>query len=146
MTRSPIRGKDNNAITRSVTISIAHGEQIHLTVILDWITDLTGYTITATVAEGANEAGDGTEVPKDEDATLTVTTLPIIDADVADNTFKMVLPADLIDAWDQKPTPDDPVYGFFGLSIADPGVGVAQQKFVPIRGLIEVRYNPGESV
>lgn len=147
MPRTAIRAKSTDVITDdgSVLVSVVQGEQIHLTFTLGWLTDLTGYTITAKVAEGANEAGDLEDAPLQEDATLTVTTLTILDDDVSDNVFKVVIPDDLVDAWDVPPTPDDPVYGFFALSVADTGTGDNQQIFVPVRGLIEVRYNPVES-
>lgn len=148
MPRSPIRAKTTDVITDdgSVLVSVAQGEQIHLTFTLGWLTDLTGYTLTAKVVEGANQAGDLEEVPfQEESSTKVVTTLPIIDADESDNTFKVVITDDFADAWDVQPTPDDPVYGFFALSVADTGSGDNQQIFVPVRGLIEVRYNPVES-
>jgi len=147
MPRTAIRAKSTDVITDdgSVLVSVAKGEQIHLFFTLGWLTDLTGYTITAKVAEGANEAGDLETPPLQEDATLTVTALTILDDDVSDNVFKVVIPDDLIDAWDVQPTPDDPVYGFFALQVADTGIGDNQQIFVPVRGLIEIRYNPVES-
>ena len=148
MPRTAIRAKSTDVITDdgSVLVSVVKGEQIHLTFTLGWLSDLTGYTITAKVAEGANEAGDLEDPPLQEDATLTVTTLTILDDDVSDNVFKVVIPDDLVDAWDVQPTPDDPVYGFFALSVADTGTGDNQQIFVPVRGMIEIRYNPVESV
>jgi hypothetical protein len=148
MPRTPIRAKTTDVITDdgSVIVSVAKGEQIHLTFTLQWLSNLTGYTITAKVAEAANEAGDLEVPPTEEDPnTPTVTTLTIIDDTVSDNTFKVVIPDDLCDTWAVQPTPDDPVYGFFALSVADTGVGDAQQIFVPVRGLVEVRYNPVES-
>lgn len=148
MPRTPIRAKTTDVITDdgSVIVSVCKGEQIHLTFTLQWLSDLTGYTITAKVAEGANEAGDLEVPPTEEDPnTPTVTTLTIIDDTVSDNTFKVVIPDDLCDTWAVQPTPDDPVYGFFALQVADTGSGDAQQIFVPVRGLVEVRYNPVES-
>lgn len=148
MARSAIRAKTIDPITDdgAVLFSVAQGEQIHITFTLNWLTDLTGYTIVAKVVEGANAAGDGTEAPTDEEtATKVVTTLPIIDDTVSDNIFKVVITDDFADSWDVQPKPDDPVYGFFALSVADTGVGDAQQIFVPVRGMIEVRYNPVES-
>jgi hypothetical protein len=146
MPRSPIREKTKDVITDdgAILFSIAKGEQIHLTFTLNWLTDLTGYTIVAKVAEALNVSGDLTEVPFQEDTSLVVTSLPIIDDTVTDN--KVVLTDDFSDTWTVQPTPDDPTYGFFALSVADTGVGDAQQIFVPVRGLIEVRYNPVESV
>lgn len=148
MPRSPIRNQNKDVITDdgSVLISVAKGEQIHITFTATSETDLTGYTLTAKVAEGANQPGDLTEVPFQEDSdTPTITTLPIIDADASDNTFIVVIPDDLCDTWAVQPTPDDPVYGFFSLQVEDTGTGDAQQIRVPVRGLIEVRYNPVES-
>jgi hypothetical protein len=148
MPRSPIRNKDKDVITDdgSVLMSVAKGEQIHWTFTATTETDLTGFTLTATVAEGANQPGDLTEVPFQEDSdTPTVTTLPIVDADASDNVFVVVIPHDLCDSWAVQPTPDDPVYGFFALQVADTGIGDNQQIRVPVRGLIEVRYNPVES-
>lgn len=148
MPRTAIRAKSTDIITDdgSVLVSVVKGEQIHLTFTLGWLTDLTGYTVTAKVAEGANQTGDLEDAPLQEDATLTVTALTILDDDVSDNVFKVVIPDDLVDAWDVQPTPDDPVYGFFALSVADTGTGDNQQIFVPVRGMIEIRYNPVESV
>lgn len=144
MPRSNIRNKEKDTITDdgSVLWSVVQGEQIQIAVTLEWLTDLTGYTITAKVAEAQNVAGDLDVAPMQEDSSLVVTTLPIIDAVVTDNTFKVVLTDDLADSWTVQPTPDDPVYGYFALQVADAGAGDAQQIFVPIRGLVEVRYNP----
>ena len=146
MPRSPIRNKAIDVITDdgSVLVSIAQGEQIHLAFTLEWLSNLTGYTLTAKVVEALNVIGDGTETPMFEADTPQITTLSIIDDDVSDNTFKVVIPSDLADSWDVAPTPDDPAYGYFALSVADTGVGANQQIFVPVRGLIEVRYNPAE--
>lgn len=144
MPRSPIRNKDKDVITDdgSVIISVAEGEQRQFTVVCGWLTDLTDYTITAKVVEGLNLSGDLTEVPFQVAETPQVVTLPIIDADASDNTFVFVLLSDLTTGWDTDPTPDDPTYGFLAVQIADTGIGDNQQIFVPIRGLVEVRYNP----
>ena len=148
MPRSPIRAKTIDAITDdgAILFSVVDGEQIQITITLDWITDLTGYTITAKIAEALNVVGDGEVLPLEEDTSLVITTLPIIDDTVTDGVFKVVITEGFHSTWDVQPAPDDPVYGFFALSIEDSGVGSAQQKFVPIRGLVEVRYNPLESI
>lgn len=148
MPRANIRGKDLDVITddAAVLISIAKGEQLQRTVTCGWLTNLTGYTIIAKVVEGANVGGDLDDPPRQEESSAVITNLPIIDADPSDNQFKFVLPHDLADAWTVQPTPDDPVYGFISVSVADTGVGIEQQVFVPIRGLVEVRYNAVESV
>jgi len=144
MPRSNITSKGIDAITDdgSILFSVAKGEQIHLTFTLEWITDLTGYTITAKVVEAFNEVGDLDVAPTQEAETPKVTELPIIDDNVSDNSFKVVITDNLANLWDVQPTPSDPVYGYFALSVADDGVGNTQQVFVPVRGLIEVRYNP----
>lgn len=148
MPRSPIRDKSIDVITDdgSILLSVADGEQIHINITLGWLTDLTGYTLTAVAAEALNITGDLVEAPLFEADTPQIVTLDIIDANVADNTFKVVIPKNLTDLWDTAPTPNDPAYAYFALKVADTGVGNAQQIFVPVRGLIEVRYNPVESV
>lgn len=148
MARSPIRAKTIDLISDdgAILISVAQGEQVHVNVTLGWLADLTGYTLTAKVVEANNVAGDLEIPPLEEEATPIVTTLSIIDDTVSDNQFKIVIPQDLADSWAVPPTPDDPTYGFLALSVADTGVGSAQQIFVPLRGLVEVRYNPVETV
>lgn len=147
MPRADIRGKDTDVITDdgAVLVSVAQGEQIHLTVTLEWVSDLTGYTLTAKCVEALNVDGDGELVPTEEATTPQVTTLTIIDDTVTDNTFKIVIPDDLVDSWDVQPAPSDPAYGYLALNVADTGSGDAQQIFTPLRGLIEVRYNPVET-
>ncbi len=148
MPRSPIRssGKDIIGDDGAVLISIAQGEQLQIGFDLDWVSDLSGYTITAKVVEGQNLPGDGAEPPlQEEPTTKVITDLTVIDPNVTDSKFIVVLPHDLIDQWDTEPTPDDPVYGFLAISIADTGVGNLQQIRVPVRGMIEAVYNPLES-
>lgn len=148
MPRSAIRSSGKDLITDdgAVLISIAKGEQIQIGFALSWMTDLTGCTITARVVEGANVPSDGRDAPLFEETTSkTITTLTVLDDDVTDNQFSLVFPADLIDDWDVQPGPDDPVYGFLAVSIADSGVGNLQQIRVPVRGMVEVMYNPLES-
>lgn len=145
MPRSPIRSRGQDIISDNgaVLISLAKGEQIQKSFTCDWLTDLSGFTIEASVVEGANLPGDGTEVPLTEKAsTPDVTELSVIK--IVGNTFTLIFPEDLADAWGQDPSPDDPVYGFFAISIADTGIGQLQQIRVPVRGLIEIVYNPLE--
>ena len=145
--RANIRGKDKDVITDdgAVIISIAQGEQRHIQVQPAWITSLTGYTISAQAVEAANASGDTITVPLAEADNPTITPLVIIDDDPSDNLFKVVLPASLADNYAVQPTPDDPVYAFFAYSLADTGSGNGQQIFVPVRGVIEIRYNPLET-
>lgn len=148
MPRSNIRDKTKDALTDdgAVIYSIAKGEQIALTITIEWLSDLSDWTITAKVVEALNVAGDGDTPPLEEDTSVVVTDLPILDADPNDNVFKVVLTKDMSDNWSVQPSPDDPTYGFIAIQMADSGVGDAQQVLVPIRGLVEVRYNPVETV
>jgi len=76
----------------------------------------------------------------------TVTTLAIIDATVTDNTFKIVIPENLVSSWITQPKPERPSYGWIGLEVRDTGVGSAQLIWKPFRGLVEVLYSPSEEV
>lgn len=146
MARSKITSKTNDIITDdgSVLISLIDGEQQRMGVTLGWLTDLTGYTLTAKIVEAANAQGSG-NLPTDVQTAGDVQTLTIIDTTVTDNTFEIVFPSTLIDAWATTPEPDQPIYGYIGLEVADTGVGTAQQIWKPIRGLVEVRYSPSEA-
>lgn len=146
MARSKITSKTNDIITDdgSVLISLIDGEQQRMGVTLGWLTDLTGYTLTAKIVEAANAQGSG-NLPTDVQTAGDVQTLTIIDTTVTDNTFEIVFPSTLIDAWATTPEPDQPVYGYVGLEVADTGVGTSQQIWKPIRGLVEVRYSPSEA-
>ena len=148
MPRSPIRsgGKDVIGDDGAVVISIAKGEQIQIGFECSWMTDMTYCTIIAKVVEGQNLPDDGAEPPLQEESTAKVITdLTVIDPVPSDNKFIVVFPRDLIDAWKVQPKPDDPVYGFVAVSVADGGVGVDHQIRVPVRGLLEAVYNPLES-
>lgn len=134
--------KDNG----SVLVSIIEGEQVHLDITLGWLTNLTNYTITPKIVEG-----DMSELDSDGYPTLVksggqVTTLPIIDSDVTDNTFKIVIPEDLIALWTTQPTPEKPTFGWIGLEVADSNSGDSQQIWKPMRGLVEVLFSPSEEV
>ena len=146
MARSKITSQTNDIITDdgAILLSLIDGEQHRMGVTLGWLTDLTGYTITAKVVEGANVQGSA-NVPTDVQPAGDVQTLTIIDATVTDNAFEIVFPSTLIDAWSTTPEPDQPIYGFIGLEVADTGVGTLQQIWKPIRGLVEVRYSPSEA-
>jgi len=147
MARSKISTTTNDVITDdgSILVSLIDGEQHRMGVTLGWLTNLTGYTITAKVVEAANVQGSAT-VPTDVQPSGDVQTLTVIDATVTDNTFELVFPSTLIDAWATTPEPDQPVYGYIGLEVADTGAGASQLIWKPIRGLVEVRYSPSEAV
>ena len=149
MARSRINSRSKDLIkdNGAVLVSIVEGEQVQLDITLGWLTNLTGYTITAKVVE-ADMAGslDGDGYPVDLQAGGVITTLPILDADVTDNTFKIVIPEDLIDSWTTQPSPTSPAYGWVGLEVRDTGTGDSQQVWKPFRGLVEVVYSPSEEV
>lgn len=147
MTRGLIRSRDTSVVTDngSLVISVVEGEQLHFDFTLEWLTDLSSYTIEAKVVESLNEDGDGRDVPMDEADTPQIVTLPILDSTPSDNIFTLVIPSDLTASWDVPPAPDDPAYAYFAISVADGGTGTAQKIFVPVRGVIEVMYNPVET-
>ncbi|MDB9983386.1 hypothetical protein OAD54_01420 [Candidatus Pelagibacter sp.] len=149
MARSKInsRSKDLMADNGAVLVSVVEGEQIHMDITLNWITNLTGYTLTAKIVE-ANMAGavNGDGYPTEVKSGGVVTTLTIVDADVTDNTFKIVIPEGLVDSWVTQPAPDTPSYGWIGLEVRDSGIGDAQQIWKPFRGLVEVMFSPSEEV
>lgn len=125
----------------SVIATLVHGEQIRLSFTVGWIGDLSNYTVSARLVEGNND-GAGS-IPTGEDATLVITSLPVINK--SGNGFQVVIPATAIDTWTVKPAPSKPVYGFFDLEISDAGVGNDQQIFRPVQGLIQFKYSPFES-
>ena len=146
MGRDRINSPSKDVIKKSGTalFSLIKGEQLHIGMTASWLTNLTGCTITAKIVEGTND-GLGT-IPTTEAAGAIITVLPILDADPTDNEFKLVFPDSLCDTWSTQPTPDKPVYGFVGVEIADAGVGDQQQKWKPVRGLVEILYSPTEAV
>jgi len=145
MGRDRINSPSKDAIKKSGTalFSLVKGEQLHIGMTAAWLTNLSGCTVTVKVVEGEND-GLGTVPTAQKSGTPIITTLPVLDADVTDNTFKIVFPDTLCDTWNVQPTPDKPVYGFIGVEIADGGVGDNQQKWKPVRGLVEILYSPTE--
>lgn len=148
MARSRINSRSKDLITDdgAVLISIVEGEQKHMDITLNWLTNLSGYTITAKVVEADMTGNTSEGYPKEVKSGGTVTTLDIIDNVVTDNTFKIVIPENLIDLWTTQPSPDSPTYGWIGLEVRDTGAGNAQQIWKPFRGLVEVLYSPSEEV
>lgn len=144
MTRESISSGTLDLVSaRSVIISVADGEQLRFKVTLNWLTDLTGYTKVCKIVEGLNE-GLGKK-PKAVRPSGIVTTIPILDSDITDNTFDLVIPQSLIATWTVKPSPDMPVYGFIDLEVADTETGDQKQIWKPIQGLVEVSYSPTEA-
>jgi len=145
MPRSAITSTSKDLIydDGAVLVSVIKGEQTRLDIVASWLTNLSGYTITAKIVEGDNTQDSGV-IPATANNSPVVTTLTILDSTPTDNQFDIVIPQDLTDTWDTYPIPDKPVYGFIGLEIADTGTGVNQQIWKPMRGVVEVRYSPTE--
>ena len=150
MARSKINSKSKDLIddNGSVLLSVIEGEQIHMDVTLNWVTNLSGYTLTAKIVEADSSSLDYTkeELPTQEQSGGEITTLTIIDSDPTDNNFKIVIPEALVDNWTTQPRPDKPSYGWIGLEVRDGGTGANQQIWKPMRGLVEVLYSPSEAV
>ena len=150
MARTRINSKSKDLIddNGSVLLSLVEGEQIHMDITLNWITNLSGYTLTAKIVEADSSNLDYTkdELPTTEQSGGEITTLAIIDSDATDNTFKLVIPEDLVENWVTQPSPTKPAYGWIGLEVRDTGIGDAQQIWKPMRGLVEVLYSPSEAV
>jgi len=149
MARSKINSKSKDLIddNGSVLLSVIEGEQIHMDVTLNWVTNLSGYTLTAKIVEADSSSLDYAkeELPTQEQTGGVITTLTIIDSDPTDNNFKIVIPEALVDNWTTQPRPDKPSFGWIGLEVRDSGTGSNQQIWKPMRGLVEVLYSPSEA-
>ena len=147
MGRDRINSRARSLVTDdgAVFVSIIQGEQIHLRITLDWLTNLTGYTMLSKVVE-ADMAGslNAANLPVDVKTGGQVVDLTIIDTVTTDNSFVLVIPQTLITDWAAQPEPEVPVYGWLDLEVADTGTGAAQQVWKPFRGLVEVRFSPTE--
>ena len=149
MARTRINSKSKDLIddNGSVLLSVIKGEQIRLGVTLGWLTNLTGYTITAKIIEANSSALDHTDptsLPTLQQNSGIITLLTIIDTTVSDNTFEIVIPENLVDNYTTQPLPGKPSYGWIGVSVADNATGNNQQIWKPMRGLVEILYSPSE--
>jgi hypothetical protein len=144
MARSKITSASQDLISDNGAIlaSVIDGEQIHLDVTLNWLVNLTDYELKVTVIEAKN-LGDG-EFPTEVQPDGVIQQLPIVDSTPSDNSFKIVIPEELIADWTTQPAPDKPVYGYIELEVKDDGIGNLQQIWKPLRGLVEVLYSPTE--
>lgn len=144
MARSRITSTSKDIITDdgAVLISVIQGEQIRLELTLNWLTNLTDFDIAVKVVEADMTELNRRGRPIQVQTGGVTTSLTVVDPETTDNKFQVVIPKTLSDAWTTQPTPDSPVYGFFGFRIADPGVGDEQQVFKFMRGLVEVLYSP----
>lgn len=132
--------KDNGA----VLVSIIQGEQIHLELTLNWLINLSGYTITAKVQEAKND-GEGS-YPSEIKTGGAVDVLPLLNPVTTDNKITVVIPKTLSLNWSPQPKPDKPVYGFIELKVEDTGSAENQQIWKPFRGMVEIRYSPTEAI
>jgi hypothetical protein len=146
MARSKITSASKDLIrdNGAVLVSIIQGEQIHLELTLNWLVNLSGYTITAKVQEGLND-GSG-NYPQAVRPAGFVDTLPLLNPDTTDNKITLVLPSTLGMNWSVQPSPDKPVYGFIELKVEDTGMDEGKQIWKPFRGLVEIRYSPTEAL
>ena len=140
---SPTR--DLNTDDGAVLISVIHGEQTRMAISLGWLTNLTGYAISAKAVEANNVQGFSGGIPRDPLSGGNIQSLTIIDNVVADRNFEIVIPETLIDSYATTPEPGQPIYAFFELEVKDGGAGANQLVWKPVRGLIEVRYSPTEA-
>jgi hypothetical protein len=145
MPRSKITSVSKDVIGDDGTIllSLIHGEQTRMIVTLGWLTSLAGYEISCKIVEGDNAQGSGL-VPTAPAPNAIVRELVIIDNSASDNTFGLVIPEDLISNWQTTPEVDLPIYGFIGLEVRDSAVGVYQQVWKPMRGVVQIMYSPTE--
>jgi len=116
---------------------------------LNWLTNLTGYTLTAKIVEADSSsldhtATDGSQLPTTIRSGGQVTTLPIIDTTISDNSFVLVIPETLVNNYGTKPLPEKPSYGWIGLEVKDNASGTAQKIWKPFRGLVEILFSPSE--
>lgn len=152
MSRKRINSKSKDLIKGSGTVllSVIDGEQVRISLTAGWLTTLVGYTITAKIVEADTSAINHFAVDKDDRLPITpqasgqVVVVPIIDADVTDNVFEIVIPDSLTAGFITPPLPERPAYGWIGVEIADTGTGDNQLKWKPFRGLVEILYSPSE--
>jgi hypothetical protein len=141
MARSKIASTSKDVITDdgSVLIAVAKGEQLHIDIQFNWLTNLTGYTILAKVLEGVNVNG---AIPTEVKTGGVVTDLVVLDPVITDNMIILVIPQTMVTGYVPQPTPTTSVFAFMDLEIADTGIGPEQQIWKPMRGLVEISYSP----
>jgi hypothetical protein len=149
MARARINSSSKDLIddNGAVLLSLIEGEQLHMDITLNWITNLSSHTLTAKIVE-ADMAGelDDEGLPKTVKTGGVVTTLFILDEITTDNIFKLVIPSTLSASWTTQPQPSAPSYGWIELEVKDGGLGSAQQIWKPFRGLVEVLFSPVDEV
>ena len=149
MARTRINSKSKDLISDngSVLVSLIHGEQVRMSITCSWLTNMSGYTITAKVVEADSRTLNHTlkELPTQALTSGQIVALPIVDSDNTDNVFEIVFPETLINSFTTMPTPEAPTYAWIGLEIQDTGTGNEKQVWKPLRGLVEILYSPSEA-
>ena len=154
MARKRINSKSKDLLNGpgTVLLSVIDGEQIRMKLTANWITNLSSYTVSCKIVEADTSAVNHFAADKDDrlptmpQAGGQVVTVPVIDADVNDNAFEIVLPENITDGFTTMPLPEQPAYGWIGVEIADGGLGANQQIWKPFRGLVEILYSPTEAI
>jgi hypothetical protein len=154
MARKRINSKSKDIMKGpgTVLLSVIDGEQVRIKLTAGWLTTLVGHTITCKIVEADSSALDHFAVDKDDRLPLVpqssgqLVSCTIIDSDVNDNEFEVVIPENITDNFVTMPLPEKPSYGWIGVEIADTGVGANQQIWKPFRGLVEILYSPTEQV
>lgn len=75
----------------------------------------------------------------------TSTTAPSLDSNWvvhSPNTVYVQFPGTLGSNWATQPAADNPVYGFFELSVQEPATVTYRRTWKPVRGLVEFLYSP----
>jgi len=149
MARTRINSKSKDLISDngSVLVSLIHGEQVRMSITCSWLTNMSGYTITAKVVEADSRTLNHTlkELPTTVLTSGQIVALPIVDSDNTDNVFEIVFPETLLNNFTTMPTPEAPTYAWIGLEIQDTGTGNEKQVWKPLRGLVEILYSPSEA-
>jgi len=154
MARKRINSKSKDLLNGpgTVLMSVIDGEQIRMSITAGWLTNLSGYTITCKIVEADTSNINHFAADKDDRLPIMpqaggqVVDVSIIDLDVNDNAFEIVLPENITDGFTTMPLPEQPAYGWIGVEIADAGVGANQQIWKPFRGLVEILYSPTEAI
>jgi hypothetical protein len=154
MARKRINSKSKDIMKGpgSVLLSVIDGEQVRIKLTAGWLTTLVNYTISCKVVEADTSSIDHFAIDENDRLPLIpqaggqVVNCAIIDSDVNDNEFEVVIPENLTDSFVTIPLPEKPAYAWIGVEIADNGIGNAQQIWKPFRGLVEILYSPTEQV
>lgn len=156
MSRSKINeaGKELTVDNGSILMSVVAGEQLKFDVTLLWLTNLTGYVISAKLVEAVSDSTTPTEVkPGGFSTVLNKGNGYISGVDDGDNIFSITIPYSLATSLTTPPTPDNSTFMFIDVEVGESGTGdtnsgvtssvsPTKQIWKPLRGLLEVLYSP----